>query len=289
MVTASERGETESPEILKLLRTDDGKVQVLGLLFSKYQSFLVEHARRNFVARSDAEDLVQDFFQRILSRDVLVHYRPERGRLRSFLLVVFKNFVRDYMRRWIAKKRGGGEHLLSFAQIGNMPAEIQDGWVASEPKYYSQDRAFAFDLLISSLGRFLNEVAGTCDQRLLDFFFDQLAGKVLSYTKLSEVTGLKEKKLRNQVQQLRARLRKIFFEESSAFLSSSKSESTHAELRSLADCLCHKDGVSISLTQPSISDTGGQHRFSVQCLNVKSVHFKRSSGRLAVYHRAFGI
>ena len=51
--------------------------------------------RRNGYNSADAQDLTQEFFSRLISKDYLRHLRDQRGRFRSFLLTFVKHFLSD--------------------------------------------------------------------------------------------------------------------------------------------------------------------------------------------------
>ena len=56
----------------------------------------------------DAEDLTQEFFSRLIAGDWLAEVSAEKGRLRSFLLVLLKRHAANVWEFSQAKKRGGG-------------------------------------------------------------------------------------------------------------------------------------------------------------------------------------
>src|SRR5216110_3687771 len=65
--------------------------------------------RRRGYSPEEAQDLTQGFFAMLLERRDLDTVRQEKGRLRSYLLVSFKNFLLKAHRREVALKRGGGK------------------------------------------------------------------------------------------------------------------------------------------------------------------------------------
>src|SRR3974390_189445 len=85
----------------------------LETLFRSYQRPLYSYIRRRGNTHHDAEDLLQAFFARLLTKDVLRAASQQRGRFRSFLLASLKNFLANEHDRAMALKRGGGESHLS--------------------------------------------------------------------------------------------------------------------------------------------------------------------------------
>src|SRR5689334_7821267 len=54
--------------------------------------------RRQGYGPEEAKDLTQGFFERIITRREFERARPEKGRLRSYLLVALKHFLVDEWR-----------------------------------------------------------------------------------------------------------------------------------------------------------------------------------------------
>jgi RNA polymerase sigma-70 factor (ECF subfamily) len=64
---------------------------------------------------AEAQDLTtQEFFARLLERDYLARFDQQRGKFRSFLLAFVKHFLSEQRDKSRAKKRGGGQTLLSL-------------------------------------------------------------------------------------------------------------------------------------------------------------------------------
>ena len=72
--------------------------------------------RRQGHSPDDALGLTQAFFARFLERKQVKLANPDRGRLRSFLLISLKNFLANERAHAQAEKRGGGRSLLSLDQ-----------------------------------------------------------------------------------------------------------------------------------------------------------------------------
>src|SRR2546430_10139683 len=67
--------------------------KALEILCRTYWRPLYGFVRRQGLAPEDAQDLIQEFFARLLERRNLNTVRREKGRLRSYLLVSLKRFV----------------------------------------------------------------------------------------------------------------------------------------------------------------------------------------------------
>src|SRR5438552_18013405 len=82
--------------------------EALEKLCRTYWWPLYGFVKRQGYSAEDAHDLTQSFFAMLLERRDLDAVRQEKGRLRSYLLASFKNFLRNAHRRDVALKRGGG-------------------------------------------------------------------------------------------------------------------------------------------------------------------------------------
>src|SRR5260370_33462410 len=65
-------------------------------------------------ASSEAQDLVQGFFAHVFEQNTLSREDREKGKLRTFLLGSFQNYLFNEYDRARALKRGGGHQILSI-------------------------------------------------------------------------------------------------------------------------------------------------------------------------------
>ena len=82
--------------------------EALESLCRGYWQPLYFFARRQGHTPEAAEDLTQDFFALLTSRDLLQKAQPEKGRFRSYLLGVMKNIMAQAYDRGSRSRRGGG-------------------------------------------------------------------------------------------------------------------------------------------------------------------------------------
>jgi DNA-directed RNA polymerase specialized sigma24 family protein len=73
--------------------------KALEILCRTYWRPLYGFVRRHGLGREEAQDLVQDFFARLLEHRNLDAVRSEKGRLRSYLLVSLKRFLTSEQHR----------------------------------------------------------------------------------------------------------------------------------------------------------------------------------------------
>src|SRR6185503_480601 len=99
--------ESSSPEAQAALET----------LCRTYWQPLYAFARRQGHSPSDAEDLIQSFFERFIGRHGFRSASREKGRLRSLLLVSLKRFLVNEWHRGRADKRGGKRAFLPLDTV----------------------------------------------------------------------------------------------------------------------------------------------------------------------------
>jgi len=102
----------------------------------------------------DAEDLTQEFFAKILRRDLLRISDPGKGRLRSLLSAALRNFLVNAREHTEARKRGGGwrkvEPMVDDGEA-HLPASVEP----SPDRWF--DRQWALGLLDRVLMRLGSE------------------------------------------------------------------------------------------------------------------------------------
>ena len=110
-----------------------------------------------------SEDLAQEFFYRLLSKDHLKRVEgPEKGRMRSFLCVLLKRFLADDYDRRMTQKRGGHWQAIP---IDGPAAEAQFDQIQSDELSPDLpfDRPWALDLLAPTRKEFAHGAAGEVD------------------------------------------------------------------------------------------------------------------------------
>lgn len=91
-----------------------GGEEAMAKLCCAYWYPLYAYVRRRGYTPHDAQDLTQEFFARLLEKQVLSAVRRERGKFRWFLLSALKRFLANEWNREHAAKRGGGRVVLSL-------------------------------------------------------------------------------------------------------------------------------------------------------------------------------
>lgn len=146
-----------------VLEAQGANAEALASFCRAYWYPLYSFARRSGLARADAEDATQAFFERLLAGDLLAHARAERGRLRAFLLRSYRNFTVEEWRKRGAQKRGGGVSLVAMDACSaeeRFALEPRDG-VTPEMEY---ERVWARELLRRALTRLASDYDALKDQ-----------------------------------------------------------------------------------------------------------------------------
>lgn len=134
---------------------DERAKDAMAWLFKNYWHPLYTFIRGTGRTREDAEDVVQEFFARLMDGRLLGSVTPERGRFRTMMLTSLRNLDADCRRSEGAQKRGGGaEHVsLDFEDAEAAWLRVADGGLTPEAAF---DRAWAQSLVELS-GRRLRE------------------------------------------------------------------------------------------------------------------------------------
>jgi RNA polymerase sigma factor (sigma-70 family) len=150
--------------------------QALETLCRTYWRPLYGFARRQGHTREEAQDLVQDFFARLLEHRNLDAVRREKGRLRSYLLVSLKRFLAVERHRASGPKRyESGPHIpldeLRESEIAD--SELAETWSAD--RLYQ--RHWALAVLEQVLGRLESEYRAAGNAALFDRLKEFLVGE----------------------------------------------------------------------------------------------------------------
>ena len=197
---------------------------------------LYAYARRCGHGPHDAEDLTQEFFRSLLEKRWIEQADPEKGRLRSFLILAMKRFMAKEWRRVSTQKRGGGEtHLpmdTAFAE-SYYCAEVCEQF---QPEQVF-DRQWALALLRLTTERFQNEFKAAGKSREFDALkgFLTAAHGQIDYKSAATALSTTESAARVAVHRFRKRFREVYRDEVSQTLPAQAD--VEAEVRYLADIL----------------------------------------------------
>lgn len=182
----------------------------------------------------DAEDLVQEFFARLIAGHWLDAAQPERGRFRTFLLMVLKRFVANQRDHQSALRRGGGVPPLPLTPDWHGDNGPAAPTVDPDSAY---DRAWALTVLAQTLATLSDEqeAAGRATEfRLLKPFLTAPRGEV-PYHEIAPQLGMTPASARSALHRLRKRFQFVFRSTVAATLH--HPEETDDEIRALIAAL----------------------------------------------------
>jgi RNA polymerase sigma-70 factor (ECF subfamily) len=180
--------------------------EALGALCQAYWYPLYVYIRRQVGSADQAEDLTQAFFTRLLEKDFLASVDREKGKFRAFLLACCKHFLANERDRQRARKRGGGQPVLSLdrpsveSQYHREPADTLT------PELHFQ-RSWALLLLDQTLERLRAEYHESGKGSLYEHLKAALLGDhaALSYAAIGTAVGMSEAAVKKASQRLRQR------------------------------------------------------------------------------------
>ena len=193
---------------------------------------LYAFARRQGCAVSEAEDLTQAFFARLLERNFVAQAEPDKGRFRSFLLTAFKRFLANEWNRQHTQKRGGFQPAIAM-DAGLAESRFDAEPAQGEPPDVLYDRQWALTLLDQVMGRLRHEYVESGRARLFERLEACLTRDeaALPYADIGAELSLTEAAVKMAMQRLRARYRTILREEIAKTVASP--DDVETELRDL--------------------------------------------------------
>lgn len=194
--------------VLRASTEDAAATRALGELMSLYWEPLYFYARRRGWSVEDAQDAVQGFYGELVRREAVKRVDQARGRLRTFFLSAFENYLADRWRAGQAQKRGGGEALLS------LDVALAEDRLATEPVDALSpgrlfDRRWISTLLERVLAALRAEFAAEGKGALFEVAQAALARDAahFGYAEAGVALGLSENAMKKAVARLRAKYR----------------------------------------------------------------------------------
>ena len=170
--------------------------------------------RRRGQGPEDAQDLTQEFFQRLLASDWIARADQSKGRFRTFLLGGLENFLANEWQKARRIKRGGGREIVALAALdAEERYRLEPSDAASADKLF--ERRWALTLIERVLARLEAEMTSSGD----GIRFDALRGVLLgepsteSYAALAQQSGVSESTVKSWVRRLHHRYRELLREE----------------------------------------------------------------------------
>lgn len=186
----------------------------LATLCETYWYPLYVFLRRQGISSADAQDLTQEFFATLLEKHYLEAADRERGRFRSFLLLMLKRFLSKQREREQALKRGGGRLTLSLdfdSAENRYRLEPADVWTPEK----AYQRRWALTLLDRVLARLEAEYVEKGKAELFERCRVFLTGsrEEPSYQHLAEALAMTPGAVKVSIHRLRQRYRDLLQDE----------------------------------------------------------------------------
>jgi RNA polymerase sigma factor (sigma-70 family) len=223
--------------VLALKSTDPLRCrEALGFLCEAYWYPLYVFARRRGQPHEEAADLTQAFFLQLLEKDTLQRADAARGRLRSFLLGSFKNFLANVHDHRGAQKRGG-----RWLRVEIDAAVLGERYDRAQPDPNNPERAYQRQWALTVVTRAMDRLKTDERARGRGADFDQLSVLLTDdapqhgYRHAADALGKSEGAVRVEVHRLRKRFATKLRQEVAATVASS--DDVEEELRALLDAL----------------------------------------------------
>lgn len=175
-------------------------------------------------SNEDAKDLTQEFFSRLIEKNYLQDFDPDKARLRTFLRVCVDHFLANETKAANRLKRGGDAQHISL-DFGAAEAELQrasqsfaEGAGGASPESMDDflEREFRrslFGLSVESLGRFCEARGKQTHFRLFEIYDLEDGGMERpSYAELGKQFGVATTDVTNYLAYARREFRRILLE-----------------------------------------------------------------------------
>jgi|WetSurMetagenome_2_1015567.scaffolds.fasta_scaffold190468_1 RNA polymerase sigma factor (sigma-70 family) len=210
-------------------------VQAFARIYTDYWHPLYAYTRRRGCSPHEAEDVLQDFFARLLEKEALAGLEREGGKFRSFLLGSLKHFLANLWDRSHAQKRGNGQALLALdAEEGETRFLRLDAFDSRTPETIFEQQ-WTFTLLERVMERLAQEQAAAGKAPLFEHLRPFLHGDHGGppYAEVAGRLGLSEGAVKVAVHRLRQRYGRLLREQIATTVSTP--EEVEAELRHLIE------------------------------------------------------
>jgi len=208
----------------------------LAQLCQTYWSPLHAYVRRLGYSPDDAEDLTQQFFLVLLSKNYLGAADRRKGKFRTFLLTALSHFLANEWDRSRAQKRGEGKAHLSLEHEREATGDHIEPTTELSPLKLFEQR-WAMTLYRQALDRLEQEQADAGKSELFGQVKSFLEDTTESggYGPAAETLGISVGAMRVTVHRLRQRLAELIRDEVRRTLANPTAEEVEEEVHRLFD------------------------------------------------------
>ena len=181
----------------------------LEALCRSYWYPIYAYIRRSGHGPEDAQDLTQAFFAFALEKQLLAKADPARGRFRSFLLGIVRNFLGNEWQKQRAAKRGSGVPIISLdLALAEQRFSIEPPMLEDPESLY--ERAWAVSAIELALQRLTEEQARAGKSALFEKLRPALSGApTATSAELAAEMASTEGAVRIALHRLRQRFREL--------------------------------------------------------------------------------
>lgn len=186
--------------------TSEGSHRAMETLCRAYWYPIYVYVRRRGYGPEDAQDLTQEFFAQLISKEHLRLADSNKGKFRSFLLATLNFFLAREWSRAHRQKRGGHYKFISLdEQLAEQRYQFEPH--ASDSPEKNFQRQWALTVLRQTMNALERECAETGKTTLFEEVKQLLSGERdgVSYTAISQRLSMTEGAVRVAVHRLRQR------------------------------------------------------------------------------------
>ena len=191
--------------------------RALAILTAAYWKPVYKYIRLRWERDNEqAQDLTQDFFLRILEKDFLARFDPQRARMRTFLRVCVDHLIANEDKAARRLKRGGKVQFLPL-DFESAEGELRHIEIPSPD---SMEDFFEREWVRSVFSLSVERLRQECEQRgkqihfrLLEFYDIDEAGKEFTYEQVGQRFELKASDVTNHLAYARREFRRIVLEQ----------------------------------------------------------------------------
>ncbi|MGE9266535.1 MAG: RNA polymerase sigma factor [Verrucomicrobiales bacterium] len=210
--------------------------RALATLCQLYWPPLYAYARHRGKSPEDAEDLVQSFFLQVLRKNHFARADAAKGRMRNFLLTLFKRHLSGEFRKANTQKRASGQAPLSL--------DDEESWLEDQlPSHHNPealyDRRWAETLLRATLEELASTYAAKGQSArfaVLKAFLDH-AAQLPDHETSADALGLSKSSFQVALHRFREQYRAILHRHIADTLPENKPSEIKAELLHLIAAL----------------------------------------------------
>jgi RNA polymerase sigma-70 factor (ECF subfamily) len=198
-------------------REPEQRQRALDVLVSAYWKPVYKYIRRHWGKEDEqAKDLTQDFFTRLIEKQLLDRFDPAKARLRTYLRVCVDGLVMNTDKASRRQKRGGDVALLPLdfesaeGELMHLPLAAPGG----------PEEFFAKEFARSLFGLAVDRLRDECEAKgkslhfkLLELYDIEEGGKQLTYEEVAARFGIRSTDVTNYLSYARKEFRHIVLEQ----------------------------------------------------------------------------